>query len=268
MEGLVVPSARYGWTLAPAADRTLRIAGREIRFQTDAEGRRSGGALDLSLPSLVFTGESTVAARQHTADVAPDASFDWPHLSESAWTPTGTPRGITRGRLTRMAVLDDEMQATTTVFRQGEYAMFCFEFEVHQDIGVPVGILEISNAYNILVHSKNSLQLELDLPGRVAAGGRVRFIHRVKVGLEPAEYAFNVGLLSMHEDDYARVHELTQQDLNERLVWVCRQLRAGAFVVTFGFGRGMALTHAGICDLPSAGKVQCAPVLRDDAPRP
>ena len=61
MDGLVSPSVRYGWSLRPGADLALRLSGREIRFQTDAEGRRIGGAADAGSGSLIFTGESTVA---------------------------------------------------------------------------------------------------------------------------------------------------------------------------------------------------------------
>jgi hypothetical protein len=49
-------------TLAPSIDRVQPMSGRDIRFRTDADRRRTSGiALDEALPSLVFTGESTVA---------------------------------------------------------------------------------------------------------------------------------------------------------------------------------------------------------------
>ena len=62
MDGLVARSARYGSSLAPAMDRVQRVSGRDIRIRTDADGHRfSGRAMDAASPSLVFTGESTVA---------------------------------------------------------------------------------------------------------------------------------------------------------------------------------------------------------------
>jgi hypothetical protein len=62
MDTLTTSHPRYGLTLTASMDRLLPMSGRTIRFRTDAEGRRiSGAAADPALPSLVFTGESTVA---------------------------------------------------------------------------------------------------------------------------------------------------------------------------------------------------------------
>ena len=62
MEMLTTEHRRYGPTFAAGLDRVHRISGRQILFRTDAESRRiSGAAIDPALPSLVFTGESTVA---------------------------------------------------------------------------------------------------------------------------------------------------------------------------------------------------------------
>jgi len=62
MDKLTTWDPRHGFTLAASMDRLQSISGRRIRFRTDAEGRRiSGAAVDRALPSLVFTGESTVA---------------------------------------------------------------------------------------------------------------------------------------------------------------------------------------------------------------
>jgi hypothetical protein len=62
MDALTVDNPRYGVTLKPSMDRAQQMSGRNIQFFTDVEGRRiSGVAPDPQLPSLVFTGESTVA---------------------------------------------------------------------------------------------------------------------------------------------------------------------------------------------------------------
>src|SRR5439155_12283970 len=62
MDALTASHPRYGFTLAAAIDRVQPMSGRAIRFRTDSKGRRIPGApIDPALPSLVFTGESTVA---------------------------------------------------------------------------------------------------------------------------------------------------------------------------------------------------------------
>jgi len=59
---LVTWDPRYGFTLAPDLDRVETMAGRQIRFRTDAERRRiSGARIDPEAQSLVFIGESAVA---------------------------------------------------------------------------------------------------------------------------------------------------------------------------------------------------------------
>ena len=62
MEALTVAHPRYGATLDAGLDRLHSMSGRAIQFRTDSEGRRiSGAPIDPALPSVVFTGESTVA---------------------------------------------------------------------------------------------------------------------------------------------------------------------------------------------------------------
>jgi hypothetical protein len=61
MDALTTRDPHHGVTLAASMDRVQSMSGREIRFRTDAEGRRiSGAAVDRALPTLVFIGESTV----------------------------------------------------------------------------------------------------------------------------------------------------------------------------------------------------------------
>ena len=163
--------------------------------------------------------------------------------------------GRHQGRLTRVAFCNEQGQPTQ-VFKQGEVATFYYEFELNKDIGVPIGSIEITNAYSILIHSKNSLQYQLKAPSRVHAESHLRFCQKIGLGLEPGEYAFTLGLLTIHPDDYANLNNLTQEDLNEKMVWVCRQVQAGAFVVTFGLGQGKALLHGGLCDLPGDCQVE------------
>jgi hypothetical protein len=61
MEALTTFDPRYGHTLAPSIDRTFPMSGRNIRWVTDSARHRTGGTPpDPALPSLVFTGESTM----------------------------------------------------------------------------------------------------------------------------------------------------------------------------------------------------------------
>jgi len=207
-------------------------------------GSRTAGAVESTLRAA----ESTLVPCDSSSLVEP-VGFQWPEDPSILEPPMGQALGSERAAITGMALCDLHGRPTN-VFKQGETAVLYFEVEVHQNMGVPVGTLEISNGYNILVHSKNTLQLHGDVPRSVLAGQRLRFCQRIQLGLEPADYVITLGLQELHRDDFDHLDDLTQQDFNERLTWIYRQEQAGALVITFGFGRGLALTHAGMCDLP------------------
>lgn len=192
--------------------------------------------------------------------------FHWPDDESIFQPPGGPPPNGSNGRLTRLAICNSSGEPAT-VFRQGDTAVIYYEFEITKNIGVPVGLLEIHNPYNILIHSKSSLQHRAEAPTRVEIGQQIRFCQRVEVGLEPLDYVITLGLLTLHPDDAERVDELTQQDFNERLIWVTRQPQAAAINVTFGFGRGMALSHAGLCDLPGDCHMSVVPQGNSAEPR-
>jgi hypothetical protein len=62
MDELTTLHPRYGRTFKASLDRVQSLSGREIRFRTDVESRRTSGiAIDPTAPSLVFTGESAMA---------------------------------------------------------------------------------------------------------------------------------------------------------------------------------------------------------------
>lgn len=214
-----------------------------------------GNATDAIQAFVQLRGVQTSRSADMTfSEAVPDqilepVGFQWPRSDEILLPPSGKKQAERNAEITRLA-LCDQRGRLSNVFQQGETAVFYFEIKLHTNIGVPVALLEISNQYNILIHSKNSLQLHVDAPMRVHAGQRLRFCQRIQLGLEPADYVFSIGLLTLHPGDYVRVGDMTQQDFNERLTWVCRQHQAGALVVTFGFSNGKALTHAGLADLP------------------
>lgn len=184
--------------------------------------------------------------------------FTWPPDEAFLITPPANRPDSRPARFIRVAVCDRHDQPCQ-VFRQGETAVFYYEFVVEQTIGAPIGSLEISNAYNLLLHSKTSLQHQIEVPVGAAAGSRVRFRQVVQMNLAPGEYTFTLGLLTLHPELYANLANLSQQDLNEKTVWLNRVEQAGALVVTPGLGLGMAVLHGGLCDLPGECQVQVEP---------
>ena len=65
---------------------------------------------------------------------------------------------------------------------RGQRAVFCYEFEVLNDIEVPVGGIVIQSDTGVVVHGKSTLEYGSVVPRRVARGSLVRF--RQEVALE------------------------------------------------------------------------------------
>src|SRR5207244_2765590 len=93
--------------------------------------------------------------RKATRSVATinDGDFQWP-CAESQFQMLGTAQ-VSNGAATctRVALTDDDGRLTTD-FEKGAEALFWFEFETHEDIGVPLGGLTIHNDKGIIVHGK------------------------------------------------------------------------------------------------------------------
>ncbi|MFX0201327.1 MAG: sulfotransferase domain-containing protein, partial [Candidatus Hodarchaeota archaeon] len=131
------------------------------------------------------------------------------------------------------------------VFQIGEVAYFYYEFEVLQDINVPLGGLNITNKMNIVVHAKNSLQSGVEAPSVVRRGSRVRFRQTMELNLAPGEYTFAVSLATMGAEDYARLHKVDYDYLHSRIRSILRVRQAGQILVK----RGLALPFHGYVDL-------------------
>ncbi len=184
--------------------------------------------------------------------------FTWPTDEVFLITSLANRPDSRPARFIRAAVCDQHDQPCQ-VFRQGETAVFYYEFMVEQAIGAPIGSLEISNAYNLLLHSKTSLQHQIEVPAGAPGGSRVRVRQVVQMNLAPGDYVFSLGLLTLHPDLYANLANLSQQDLNEKTIWLNRVEQAGALVVTPGLGLGMAVLHGGLCDLPGECQIEVNP---------
>jgi lipopolysaccharide transport system ATP-binding protein len=139
----------------------------------------------------------------------------------------------------------------TTLFEQGETAVFYYEFECLRDVDVPIGGVVIMNDKNVTEHGKNTLQYDSVVPRHVPAGTRLRFVQRISLDLAVGEHSFEVGLATLSPTDYARRADFAHDDLNARIVRLTHLPRAGYFTITFRrTGHTVQLLHHGIADLP------------------
>ncbi|QJR16488.1 ABC transporter ATP-binding protein [Usitatibacter palustris] len=142
----------------------------------------------------------------------------------------------------------DALGRPANLFEMGDIAEFFYDFLVKDDIGIPVGGISIVNDKNIIVHGKNSLQVERGPRGPVGAGTRLRFRQRIALRLTPGEYTAVIGLAATDATTYANIDVLPHDDLTARTERISSVGRACTFGVVLR-RKGVALTHHGLCDL-------------------
>ncbi|QYD67849.1 ABC transporter ATP-binding protein [Paraburkholderia edwinii] len=139
----------------------------------------------------------------------------------------------------------------TNTFRQGDVAVFYYEFELTEDIGVPICGLVIQSERGTLVHGKNSWQSINDVPASLGAGSRVLCKQEVKLAIGPGEYVFEVGLASITHEIWAARDSMSHDEMSARHSRNCHVPNAGSFSVGLAMDHGVAkLTHHGVADLP------------------
>jgi lipopolysaccharide transport system ATP-binding protein len=139
----------------------------------------------------------------------------------------------------------------TNTFRQGDVAVFYYEFELTEDIGVPVCGLVIQSERGTLVHGKNSWQCVNDVPASLGAQSRVLCKQEVKLDIGPGEYVFEVGLASITPEVWAARDSMSHEEMSGKHARNCHVPNAGSFSVGLAIENGVAkLTHHGVADLP------------------
>ncbi len=206
---------------------------------------------------------STGSAATQVPAIQPDSSqpgtFSWPEAN--AFLDIASLPQVSKGaaRCLGIAVTDANGQACL-VFQQGQTAHFFYEFEVGEDIEVPIGGVEILNEKGIIVHGKHSLLYGSRSPSFVPGGGRVRFRQSITLEIFPGEYTFNVGFSTISRSDYAIKNELPYPDLAARITILNIVPNAGSFAVVHRTNaQTVPLLHLGIANLP--GECQISTVM-------
>ena len=143
------------------------------------------------------------------------------------------------------------------VFRQGDTAVFHYEFELAEDIGIPICGIVISNERGIIVHGKNSLQYDDDVPASLGPGSRVSCRQEVVLDLAQGRYTFEAGLASVSPRDWGNRARMSYEQSESAIVRICHIPNLGPFAIGIALRDGVSvLTHHGIADL--AGKLTIA----------
>lgn len=136
-------------------------------------------------------------------------------------------------------------------FEQGQTARFYSEYEVIEDIEVPIGGVLLRNGQNVVVHGKTSLQHDTPVPRSVKAGSRLRFCQEIVLDVATGEYSFDVGLATIGAQDFDSRGVRTNLELHQTTANLCLLLNVGRVMVTDRTERSpVQLLHHGLANLP------------------
>lgn len=151
-------------------------------------------------------------------------------------------------RCTGIALCNDKGEQCST-FQIGDKVCFFYEFELLQDIEVPIGGIRLTNNLNINVHGKTSLQFLIDAPSFVQKGTYLRFRQTMDLMLMPDEYSFTVGLVTINAKDYAQAAEMGFEYIDEKKE-ILLGVRPDCSITVNFRSKGLGLPFYGYVDLP------------------
>lgn len=152
--------------------------------------------------------------------------------------------------IVKVGIFDSEGYAKR-VFTQGEWAYFFAELEVKQQIGVPLWGIVFYDQKNTIVHGKDSLQLDCDVPHTVDKGNHIFILQRIKMDLGIGDYTFDIGTATMDYQDYEKRPYRNQEEVNETMERLSTMAHVGNFSIhTKPVGEPMQLMFHGCADLP------------------
>lgn len=161
---------------------------------------------------------------------------------------------VNYAQLTRYAICNAKGEASLS-FLQGEQAYFCCEFELKENIGVPIVLIQISNKFNIIVHAKTSFQHQISIPQQVIQGSYIRFARNISLNIAADEYVLGFGLGTMNYNDYAQLDQLPQAEFISQLKICDTYEKVGIFYVNLHYSYNYQ-SHFGLCNLPGDCQVQ------------
>lgn len=196
-------------------------------------------------------------SKQHPSDAMQSSKPDtlnWP--DQDAFLDIGIVEELSEGwaRCTALALCDTEGNACMH-FQQGRTAVFYYEFEALRDLEIPVGSISLQNIKGVIVHGKNSLMHDVDLPAYVQRRKRVRFRQEIELDVGPGEYSFQVGFSMIGGKDYRRRQSYTHEELASNMFKLCFLTNPSFFVVGMRADKSpVQLLHYGVTNLP--GKIE------------
>lgn len=146
------------------------------------------------------------------------------------------------------------------VFQQEDIASFFYEFELLQDIEIPMVGVVIQNQQGIIVHGKGSIEYGTTVPTTVKKGEHLFIRQDIKLELAMGEYTFEVGLATISHHDYQHRSLMSYEELYPKSIRICHLPNVGLFYIGARVKASpVQLLHHGIANL--AGYCQVAKTI-------
>lgn len=257
----------------------LRISGSAILLVShsmpDIE-QYCGRAILLDCGIQRFTGPATEATKHYyqlhqasapkmqraiesprTNPAAPVSKFSALRPPHEAFLDLSTKPQVSNGQAQCVCVaLCNEAGQPCNTFRQGERAVFYYEFAVHENIGAPICGIVISNERGIIVFGKNNWQYDEVSVTESRAGAQILCTQEVVLDLGPGEYVFELGLVATLLPFWEKRHDISHEETHAIFTRICHVANVGSFSVGLAQKNGVStLTHHGIANLPGSIKL-------------
>jgi lipopolysaccharide transport system ATP-binding protein len=142
-------------------------------------------------------------------------------------------------------------------FKQGETAVFYYEFELDITGVVPICGTVIKNEKGIIVHGKNSWQFSSEVEPTTARNKRVICMHEMVLDIAPGEYIFEVGFSFISKVDWDARNYLSHQEFSAKYINACLMPSVGVFSVGLKMKNGVpVLDHHGVANLKSNMQIE------------
>lgn len=184
--------------------------------------------------------------------------ISWPADDAFRLTSIAKATGKARANLLRLAVLNDRGEPET-MFKQGDHLHIYCEFQMKQDMEMPVLTAEIRDTFNLLVHAKSSIQNQTKAPSAVVRGDIIRYHQAITLGIAPGNYVFNLECIAVPGGDSLTLEKLGHNVAKGRSTRIWRLDGAFAISISPRHGEELELLHGGLCDLPGEAQMQVIP---------
>ena len=178
---------------------------------------------------------------------------DW-KIGEYVFYNLSKSREIGNGKAEFLQVgLFDDVGNVKRVFQQGEMAYFYMEIKINKDMGVPVWGVVLYDNRNTIVHGKDSLQYDMELPHKLNAGTIIRILQKIKLDVSISDYSFEVAFGAVPYEDYIIRSYRSQEESDQTVERICARNQVGSFsVIPRKMGAPMKIGFHGACDVPGS----------------